>query len=168
MKRRLYFLFPETESAGRAVADLDSLGVDRGVVHVLARDDIDLGQLPAATKRQRHDMLGHDEYRAWNGNLLVFGLAVFALIIATALENLIAIATAMLVILASVAGGTRFAMFMPRAHREQLRRALEHGEILLMVDLSKHCAEEVEELMHRRHPEAIDRGSSWTADLFHA
>jgi len=168
MKRRLYFLFPETESAGSAVSDLESLGVDRGHVYVLAREDIDLGNLPTATRRQRRELLGHIEHRTWNGNLMVFGLAVFALVIATALENMMAIAVAMLVILASVASGAWFAMFVPNVRLQEFRTALNQGEILLMVDLSRECAEEVEELMHRRHPEAVDRGSSWTTDLFHA
>jgi len=168
MKRRLYYLFPEPESTRRAIADLDSIGVDRVYMQVVARDCAELGDLPLALERQRRDMLGENEHRAWNGNLVVFGLAVFALIIATALENLVAIATAMLVILASVASGAWFAMFIPRLRREEFRSALRHGEILLMVDLSRDCAVEVEQLMHRRHPEAVDRGSSWTADLFHA
>lgn len=166
MKRRLYFLFPDVERARRAVADLDSLGVDRARMHTLARAGIELGDLPPATERQRRDFLGHLEQRVWNGNLLLFGVATIGLIVAAVAGSLAGMVTALIVMLASFLGGAWFTRSVPNVHLDEFRTAVQHGEILLMVDLSRECAEEVEELMRRRHPEALDSGSGWTPDAF--
>jgi len=166
MKRRLYFLFPDSEQAWRAVADLDALGVDRGHIHTLAAPGIDLGNLPPATGRQRRDFLGHLEQRVWNANLLLFSAAAIGLIVAAVFGSLAGAVTALVVMLVSFLGGAWFATSVPNIHLDGFRTALQHGEILLMVDLSRECAEEVEELMRRRHPEALDSGSGWTPNAF--
>jgi pheromone shutdown protein TraB len=55
---------------------------------------------------------------------------------------------------------------MPMVHLDEFHDALRHGELLLMVDVSRDCVEDVEELMRRRHPEAVTGGSVWTPDAF--
>lgn len=55
---------------------------------------------------------------------------------------------------------------MPTTHLDEFHEALRHGELLLMVDVSRDCVEDVEELMRRRHPEAVNGGSGWTPDAF--
>lgn len=166
MKRRLYFLFPDTEQAHRAVADLDSLGVDRAHMHALARPDVDLGGLPPASARQQRDLLMRIERGLWDGNLLLFGLAGIGLIVAAVLGSTAGVVAAVIVMLASFAGGAWFAMSVPDVHLDEFHAALQHGEILLMVDVSRDCVEDVEELMHRRHPEAVAGGSGWTPNVF--
>jgi hypothetical protein len=166
MKRRLYFLFPDAEQAHRAVADLDSLGVDRAHMHALARPDVDLGDLPPATTRQQRDFLMRIERGLWDGNLLLFALAGIGLIVAAVLGNTLGVVAAAIVMLASFLGGAWFAMSVPDVHLEEFRSALQHGEILLLVDVSRDCVQDVEELMVRRHPEAVPGGSGWTPDRF--
>ena len=51
-------------------------------------------------------------------------------------------------------------------HLDEFHAALQHGELLLVVDVSRDCVEDVEELMRRRHPEAVTGGSAWTPDAF--
>ena len=51
-------------------------------------------------------------------------------------------------------------------HLDAFHAALQHGELLLVVDVSRDCVEDVEELMRRRHPEAVTGGSAWTPDAF--
>jgi len=58
-------------------------------------------------------------------------------------------------------------IFQEGGHDEdEFHEALRHGELLLMVDVSRDCVEDVEELMRRRHPEAVAGGSGWTPDVF--
>jgi len=166
MKRRLYFLFPDVELTRAAVQDLMRLDVAPSRLHTIARGDIDLGDLPVATDPQRHDALAQIEKGLWNGNLVLFVLAAIGLALAFVLGSIVWAVLAVLVMVASLAGGAWFAMRLPHVHLDEFRAALQHGEILLMVDVTRDCIEEIEALMQRRHPESVAGGSGWTPDLF--
>ncbi len=166
MKRRLYFLFPDTGHARAAVQDLVRIDVAPARLHTIARADIDLGDLPVATNPQRHDALAQIEKGLWNGNLALFALAAAGLVIAALAGAPGWAVLAIGVMAASVAGGAWFAMRLPHVHLDEFRAALRHGEILLMVDVTRDCIEEIDALMQRRHPESVAGGSGWTPDLF--
>ena len=166
MKRRLYFLFSDIAQARRAVADLDGLGVDPGHVHALARPGTDLSGLPPATERQRHDILKRLENTLWGGNLVLFGIAFAGLVLAMVFGNVTGMVLAAAIMIASITTGALFALRLPTTHLDEFHEALRHGELLLMVDVSRDCVEDVEELMRRRHPEAVTGGSGWTPDAF--
>jgi hypothetical protein len=166
MKRRMYFLFPDVERTRVAVNDLRTLDIDLAHMHTIARADIDLGDLPVATDPQRHDALAYLEDRLWGGNLLLFGLATVALVAAGLAGSVILALLALLVMIASVTAGAWFAMRIPQTRLSEFRQALQHGEILLLVDVSRDCIEEIEALMQRRHPEAVVGGSGWTPGAF--
>lgn len=166
MKRRLYFLFSDTGQARTAVADLDGLGVDTGHMHVLARPGIDLSGLPPATERQRRDVLKRLDKTLWGGNLVLFGAAFAVLILSVVFGNAVGAVLASAVMIASFTAGALFALRLPATHLDEFHEALRHGELLLMVDVSRDCVEDVEELMRRRHPEAVAGGSVWTLDAF--
>lgn len=166
MKRRLYFLFPDADAARRAVADLGTNGVATRQIHAIARDGVDLGGLPPASAAQRRDTLCRIERGLWNCNLAVFALAAALLVAGLALDNTLAWMLALVVMLLTFGGGTLFALRLPSVHLDEFRAALAHGEILLMVDVSRDCVESIEELMLRVHPEAVPGGSSWTPNAF--
>jgi cobalamin biosynthesis protein CobD/CbiB len=166
MKRRLYFLFSDTGQARSAVADLAGLGVDPGHLHVLARPGTDLSGLPTATERQRRDFLMRLEKTLWGGNLVLFGIAFAGLVLAAVFGSVPGIVLAAAVLIASFTSGALFALRMPLVHLNEFHEALRHGELLLMVDVSRDCMEDVEELIRHRHPEAVTGGSSWTPDAF--
>ena len=71
---------------------------------------------------------------------------------------------AIIVMLVTFVGGTLFAYQVPDAHLVEFRGALAHGDIVLLVDVPRRRHGEIEELMRRRHPEAVPGGSSWTID----
>ena len=166
MKRRLYFLFSDTGQARTAVADLDGLGIDPGHMHVLARPGTDLSGMPPATERQRRDILKRMENTLWGGNLVLFGIAFAGLFLAAVFGSVIGMVLAVAVMIASVVGGALFVMRLPTIHLDEFHEAIRHGELLLMVDVSRDCVDDVEELMRRRHPEAVTGGSVWTPDAF--
>jgi len=161
MKRRMYFLFPDTDRARVAVNDLKGLDVAPEHIHTIARADIDLAGLPAATNPQRHDALAQIENGLWRGNLLVFVLATVGLIAAAAAGAVVWMLLALLVMAVTVTGGAWFAMSIPPTHIDEFRQALEHGEILLLVDVSRDCVDEIQALMEVRHPEAVVGGNGW-------
>ncbi len=166
MKRRLYFLFPDLAHARIAFADLKGIGVDPALVHAIARPGVDLTGLPQATERQRHDLLGRLERLFWNGNLALFALALGAFVLAATLDSTAGMIASGLIMVASVAAGAWYAISAPNVHLDEFHSALEHGEILLLVDVSRDCVSDVEELMYRRHPEAVIAGSGWTPNIF--
>jgi hypothetical protein len=79
MKRRLYFLLPDTGHTQAVVNDLEFFGIKTGAMHVLAKPGVDLKGLPVATKRQRTDAGTRLETILWDGNLAIFFIALFAL-----------------------------------------------------------------------------------------
>lgn len=165
MKRRLYFLFADVPQVRAAVTDLIGLGIESQQMHTLARDDIDVDGLPVATDRQRRDSLAHIENGLWNGNLMLFGLAAIGMAVAGLSGYRDLALLAILVMIASVVGGAWFAIRLPHVHLDEFQPALRHGEILLMVDVSRDCVEDVETLIQRRHPDTVTGGSGWTTNL---
>jgi hypothetical protein len=166
MKRRLYFIFSDINQARTAVKDLDGLGVDLGHVHTVARPGADLNGLPPATERQRRDILKRLEKTLWGGNLTLFGIAFIGLVLAVVFGNVIGTVLATAVMIASFVGGALFTLRLPTVHLDEFHEELSHGELLLMVDVTRDCVEDVEEMMRRRHPEAVTGGSGWTPDAF--
>lgn len=148
------------------MADLAGIGVDAGHMHVVARPGVDVGGLPPATERQRRDVLKRLDKTLWGGNLVLFGVAFALLVLTVVFGNAVGMVLVSAVMVASFTAGALFALRLPATHLDEFHEALRHGELLLMVDVSRDCVEDVEELMRRRHPEAVAGGSGWTPDVF--
>jgi uncharacterized membrane protein len=58
------------------------------------------------------------------------------------------------------------AMSVPNSRLRPFRREIEAGKILLMVDVPLSRIEEIQELVHRRHPEATAHGVEPTLPAF--
>lgn len=52
-------------------------------------------------------------------------------------------------------------------HLNEFREALQHGEILLMVDVPVRRVAEIEDLVYHRHPEVTVGGVGWASHLLH-
>ena len=164
MLRRLYFLFPDAAHAGDVARELQAAGIGRDHLHAIARDDIDISPLPTATARQRSDRVWLVERIYWNANLALFGLALAGFIVSL-LQGFTAWSMAALLVMAvTFLGGWHFAVNVPHVHLSEVRQALTHGEILLMVDVPRKRVAEVSELVVRRHPEAELGGVGWTIE----
>jgi hypothetical protein len=74
--RRRYFLLPDTDHALAVVNELVQAGVDPEQIHALADSGSCLGELPGVSDRQIHDASVRIETVLWDGNLVVFGLAL--------------------------------------------------------------------------------------------
>ena len=167
MQRRLYFLFPDEQHAQRACKTLIGADVAASGIHALQRDSAGLRQLPAATPNQARDLLRRLEAWFWNGNLLLFAVALLAAVLAVWQAAWVVALIAAAVMLASFLLGER-ATHLPNVHLDQLADALRHGEVLLMVDVPVGRVAEIEGLITHRHPEAADGGVSWSIAAFGA
>jgi len=168
MKRRLYFLLPDTVHAQAVVNDLQAFGINPEAMHALAQPGVGLGDLPAATGRQRADSGARLETILWDGNLAIFTLAFLAQI-ALAYSGfsgfwLLLPAAVMLV---TFVMGLVLTTRLPNVHLSEFRDAMRHGELLLMVDVPVWQVARVEALVHKHHPEAAIGGVSWHIDALH-
>jgi hypothetical protein len=162
--RRLYFLFPDTAHARQASQELTGAGVASERIHAVAREGTDLSSLPPATQRQLKNAASRIEAVAWNSNLALFALAGVALLASVALGAFWPGLIAFAVMCASFLGGAWFAVRVPDVHLQAFRDALAHGEIVLMVDVAPKRVAEIEDLVHRRHPEAGVGGVGWSIE----
>jgi hypothetical protein len=165
MKRRLYFLLPDAEHARAVVSELEARGIERNVMHTIAGRGGDLSDLPVASQMQRDDLGARIEQYLWGGNLALFFLALIALVVLA----LLPLPWWWLLLPAGIMGvtfltGLEFVMHTPNVHLDEFRSALRHREILLMIDVPARRVAEVEEMVHRHHPEAIAGGVGWSID----
>jgi hypothetical protein len=163
MKRRLYFLLPDAEHARVVVSELEALGIKRNFMHAIAGRGGTVDGLPVASRRQRDDLGARLERYLWGGNLALFFLALIALVVFALLPLswwwLLLPSGIMLI---SFLTGLEFIMHTPNVHLTEFQSAMRHREILLMIDVPVAQVAEVEETVHRRHPEAITGGVGWS------
>lgn len=165
MKRRLYFLLPDTGHTQSVVNDLKVFGINIDAIHTLAKPGVDLSGLPVATNRQRTDSGARLETILWDGNLAIFCIALLLLITLAFIGFswfwlLIPVA----VMLVTFVTGVVFTSRVPNVHLSEFRDAMRHGEILLTVDVPLWQVERVESLVHKHHPEAVAGGVGWHVD----
>ena len=164
MFRRVYFLSPGVEQAQSVVGELEQAGVERGQIHSIAREDMDISSLPPATKEQKRDKVWLVDRLFWAGDLMVFALALLALVMTIYWGAYLWAALAFVVMAIAFVLGEIFATKVPHVHLSEVKGALARGEILLMVDIPKQRVHEINKMISQHHPE-IDRGAvGWTIE----
>lgn len=161
MRRRLYFLLPDVESARRTADDLLLARIDDRHMHFLARRGTQLGELHEASYLQKTDMAHGAGVGFALGGL--GGLVLGALIVAYPLEGthpqlvMVLIAT----ILGAALGAWMASMAaaaVPNSRLKPFHDEIARGKVLLMVDAPFARVEEVRDLVLARHPEALSGG----------
>ena len=165
MLRRLFFLFPDEERAQRAVDQLVTQKISERRIHAI-RLNGELKTLPKATKRQINDTAFRAQSILWNLNLLIFAAAMIAFLITVVNGELIWIVSSFAIMVVSFFAGEQFVVRIPDVHLSEFTDALSHGEILLMVDVASNRVHEIENFVHRRHPETVVAGVSWSMGAF--
>ena len=150
------------------MSELEARGVERNFMHAIAGRGGDVNGLPVASRMQCDDLGARIEQYLWGGNLALFFLALIALVVLALLPLpwwwLLLPAGIML---ATFLTGLEFVMHTPNVHLAEFQSAMRHREILLMIDVPARQVAEVEEMVHRRHPEAIAGGVGWSVDALH-
>ncbi|CAG1017500.1 hypothetical protein BURC_02153 [Burkholderiaceae bacterium] len=158
MRRRIYWLLPDLESARRTMDDLLLARIAEQHMHFVAREEADLTGLHPANVLQTSDVI-----RAAQMGLVVGGIA------GTLLGVLAAIffpivgdepqwgMVAVIAVLGGAFGAWSSSMIGVSTPSHRLKRfepAIEKGEILLMVDVPRSRVEEIEARLQALHPEA--------------
>ncbi len=165
--RRLYFMISDEAQAMQVVNDLETAGVGRQHMHAIAGKGTTLTQLPPATERQRQDAGWRMERIAWTGDLMLFFLGLIGLIASLAWASPAGSLLSIVLMALTLIAGVLFALRVPDTHLDEFRGALSHSEVLLMVDVPRQRVAEIEEMVRRRHPEAIPGGTGWTIEALH-
>jgi hypothetical protein len=169
MRRRLYFLLPDTTSAKQVVNDLLLARIEERHMHFLARDDIPLEGLHEASILQKSDIVHGAETGLVVGGFagVVAGIVVLAFPPeGTTMHLVTVLLTAMLGAGFGAWVSSMIASSIPNSRLKAFDQAIQRGEILLMVDVPASRVAEVRELFHRRHPEAALGGQEPTIPAF--
>ena len=169
MKKRLYFLLPDIETTKKVVDELLLARVDERFIHVMARSEADVANLPKATMLQKTDLVHGMEL-----GLLVGGLTgTIAGIVLALIPSLSHIATGGLVLAVAIAGaliGTWAAgmigISVNNTRLAKFEQAIAEGQILLMLDLPKARVQEISSLITSHYPRAMSHGTEPTIPAF--
>ena len=159
---RLYFLLPNEELTQKVISELINARVSKNNIHAIIRHKSPNSSLPDSSKWQRMDISQQIENYAWNANLVIFFIAFISLIYFLFMNMAIPAVLSIAIMAISFILGDMFALLVPKVHLGEFEHALNHGEVLLMIDCSKKHSANIEDLVSRNHPAAIAGGSCWS------
>ncbi|MDH5444159.1 MAG: DUF1269 domain-containing protein [Gammaproteobacteria bacterium] len=157
MKRRLYFVLPDTITAETVHNELLLSRIPEKQMHAIARDGIDLTDLPQANLFQTSDVV--------HGAQLGFIIGGFSGVLAGSLAAMMGWLVSGLEVwsVTSLAVGGAFlgawtssmvAVNIPNTRLKSFQRAIESGQILFCVDIPASQVDDISDLVRRHHPEA--------------
>ncbi|MDD4915144.1 MAG: DUF1269 domain-containing protein [Methylococcales bacterium] len=157
--RRIYFLVPNLDTTHQIVNELRAIGIEDRHLHILAKSDTPLGDMPEASIFEKTDFIPALERGAALGGAtgLLAGLAAlrfagFAIAGGPVLGILFygaTIGALMSGLIGLDVGNTRVRNYV---------QAIEQGELLVMVDIAKERIEEIHQAVIRHHPNAEFEG----------
>ena len=167
--KRLYFLLPDAETAKGIVDELLLKRVAEHHIHLVAREDTMLKDLPKASLTHRTDLIPALERGLTLGGATgaVAGLvAVSFPPLGLALGGGAALGIALL---GSGFGAWASAMLgvsTPNSQLKQFQEDIQNGKLLMMIDIPASRVEEIEQLIKSHHPEANVEGTEPTVPPF--
>jgi hypothetical protein len=162
MRRRIYWLLPDLESAQGTMHDLLLAGVDVDRMHFVAREDYDLSGLHAANVLQTSDVVRSAEAGLVCGAAVGGMLGAFVAVSYPAagegpqwsLIPLLVLAGA----LVDAWTSSMIGISVPNQRLQRFAAQFAQGRILLMVDVPVGRVEEIEARLQALHPEARFEG----------
>jgi len=161
MNRRLYYLLPDTEHVGAFVDDLKNDDIALHNIHVVVKEGTRLDETLDVHSQNEPDRDYILEWYSWRLNLVVFFIALFALVRMLLTLPTFWAALPLAVMAITFSAGVYFVKNIPNIHLNEFASALSHGEILMMVDVPAPRLQNVMQHIHNKHPEAIEGGTCW-------
>jgi uncharacterized membrane protein YeaQ/YmgE (transglycosylase-associated protein family) len=158
MKRRLYFLLPDVQSASRTADDLLLARVEDRHMHFLARRGTDLGELHEASYLIKTDLMRGAGIGLFCGALA--GVILGYLIVNHPPEGThpglaAAVIAAIIGALLGVWLGSMAATAVPNSRLRQFDGEIQHGKVLLIVDVPYEQVDRIRDIVAARHPEVV-------------
>lgn len=169
MRRRLYFLLSDLGGARQVVDDLLLARIEARHIHVLARRDVDIADLPEASVFQKTDLIHGAQSGAAMGAAGGALLGAVLVLFPPGGSDLQLVTILLTTLLGGVFGiwvASLVGASVPNSRLKQFDLWIEQGKLLLMVDVPLSKTERIIELVHARHPEAVAGGTEPTIPAF--
>lgn len=157
--RRIYFLAPDIETTHKIIDELRAEGIEDRYIHVLAKRDTPLEDMPEASVFEKTDFIPAVERGAALGattgllaGLVGLRFAGFAIAGGPVLGVLIYGAT--IGAMMSGLAGLQVGNSRVKAYAD----AIERGEFLVMIDIAKERIDAIRQLITKHHPSAEFEG----------
>lgn len=163
MRRRLYYLFPDVTHAQTLDRELSALALPDLSVHaVVDRQDRfpGSGDNHTLAETDRNSVL---EWFLWRINLAIFFIALLVFVVMLSVSPSLYLLLPVLVMAICFGIGLYFSLRIPNVHCNEFSHAIQHGEVLVMVDVPPAEISKVDHHIHRLHPEAMTGGVGWAA-----
>ena len=161
MKRRLYYLLPDAKHALQFNEDLELSQLAHEDIHAVVREGTHLNSVNDVHLQQETDQNYVIEWWAWRINLLVFSIALIALVIMLFWSPSYWLMLPLAIMVATFVAGFIFVLRMPNVHLDEFKEAVHHGEVLMMVDVPLYKVKQISQYIRQRHYEAVNGGSCW-------
>lgn len=161
MRRRLYFLLPDVESARRTADDLLLARVEDRHMHFLGRRGTALDELHEAGYLIKTDLVhgaGVGLGLGALGGAILGALIVFYPIEGTEPHPLAFFIAVLVGALLGAWVASMVGASVPNSRLARFQREIEAGKVLMMVDVPYAAVEEIREVVTARHPEAVPAG----------
>lgn len=160
--RRLYFIFPDINTAKTVVDELLLKRVTDHQIHVVAKEGEQLGDLPQASLMQKSDFIPAVERGLAYGGVTGILAGVAAVTFPPA-----GLALGGGTILAASLAGAGIGAWLSgmigvsvaNSRIQQFEKAIHAGGILMMVDVPKERMAEISQLVNSRHPNVAAGGT---------
>lgn len=162
LMQKLYFLVPNVDSARSLVDELLQYGVEWEHIHLVAKEDTPLEDLPKSTVMEKSDFIPSLKRGVAAGGAtgLLAGLAALAL-------PSVGLVVGGGAVLISTLGGAGFGAWaaamiggsVPNSQIRQFEDAIAQGQILMLLEVAEPKIAEVQKLVRQHHPEAEIKGS---------
>lgn len=169
MKRRLYFLLPTVDNAKTVHNELLLARIEERNMHVLARDDISLTDLPEASLLEKSDIIHGLQLGFVVGGFTGIVLATTAYLLGMIVPGWETISMGGIIVGGAFFGSwtsSMVAINVQNTHLKEFMKDVNSGQILYMVDVPVQRVDEISELVHSKHPEASMRGVDHTIPAF--
>ena len=161
MRRRLYFMLPNLDSAKRTRNDLLLACIENRHMHFLGTRDMELGELNEASVLQKSDIVHGTGIGMMMGAV---GGFLFGLLVLFSPPDGVTIR--MITVLLTTLVGAGFgawasslvASSIPNSKLRIFESDIAAGKILMMVDVPSGKLEKIREMLMRQHPEASSGG----------
>lgn len=156
MQQRLYFVLPDLACASRTAHDLWRARVDDTAMRFVGRDDLPLGRLNAASVTQTSDLKNSLRLGAMIGVACGALLGAYLLIAPPAEFEPGAGTLALSALFGLVFGSWAASLVGVSVPHQQLapfQRDIDRGRIVMMVDVPRERAAEIEEIVRAESPD---------------
>lgn len=169
MRRRLYFVLPNTDSARAVHNELLLALVEERHMHVIAREGSDLEGLPEANLLQKSDVVNGAKLGLIFGGITGTIVGVIGAIFFLADTGLGGATIAVSGLAGAFIGtwsSTMIAVNVPNTRLKKFQSDIDAGHLLFIVDVPLAQIESITQMIRKHHPEADAHGVEPTIPAF--